>query len=172
MLAVLCGFRGLSPCPTAFLPLGSYLRSVLDPKDKVGKVTSGSHADKSLLLKNTWPMSWWDPPCCCLTAPCHMLSVRATVAEVSPGFVLPSAAAGVPWACGCVQVDWDAKKQERGRGESSAELPVICHPRFQFKLLSQLSSSSDDLWLGCRVFACHCVWHEGHTLLLLPFLVE
>lgn len=117
MLAVLCGFHGLSPCPTAFLPLGSYLRSVLDPKDKVGKVTSGSHADKSLLLKNTWPMSWWDPPCCCLTAPCHMLSVRATVAGLHPWFCLAlccSRSSLSMWVCsgwlGCKE----ARERKRG----------------------------------------------------------
>lgn len=116
-------------------------------------------------------VSWWDPPCCFLTAPCHKLSVRATVAEVSSDFALPSAAAEIPWACGCVQANWNAKKQEIIGGASSAQLHVICHPRFQFKLLSQLSSNSDNFWLSCRVFACHCVWHEGHTLLLMPFLV-
>lgn len=99
MLAVLCGFHGLSPChgfscPAALLPVGSYLRLVVGPKDKVGKVTLGSHAYKSLLLKSAWPVLChrvlWDPPCCCLIAPCHMLSVRAAVAQVSTGFALPS----------------------------------------------------------------------------------
>lgn len=50
--------------------------------------------NKSLLLKNPWPVLChsvlWDPPCCSLIAPCHMLSVRAAVAEASAGFALLS----------------------------------------------------------------------------------
>lgn len=181
MLAVLCGFHGLSPrhgfsCPAALLPVGSYSRLVVGPKDKVGKVTSGSHAYKSLLLKNAWPVLChsvlWDPPCCCLIAPCHVLRCQSHCSRGPHWYCLAFCAEGTPWACGRIQANWDAMKQERGRGESSAELCMICHPRFQFKLLSQLSSNSDHLWLGCRIFAWHCVWHEGRTLLLLPFLVE
>ena len=63
MLALLPGIHGLSPChtfscPAALLPAGSYLRSVSVPKDKVGKVTSEIHAEKSLFLnpKKTLPV--------------------------------------------------------------------------------------------------------------------
>lgn len=165
----------LPHCP----PANQYFRLVLDPKDKVGKVTSGSHADRSLLLKNTWPVL------------CHSVLVGSTLllsyCSLPHTQCQSCCSRGLHWFCLalCCRQEFPEHMgvfrltgmqrsdiEEEGKGESSAELHVICHPRFQFKLLSQLSSNSDNLWLGCRVFACHCVWHEGHTLLLLPFLVE
>jgi len=124
MLALRPGIHGLSPhhassCPTALLSVGSHLRSVSIPKDKVGKVTSEAHADKSLFLNPQYP----SPVLChsllvgftLLLSCCLLLPATCSVLEPpqqSCPLVLPCPLlrAGLPQACGSVRASWDAKK--------------------------------------------------------------
>lgn len=142
MLALFPGIHGLSPrhafsCPTALLPAGSYPRLVSVPKDKVGKATSEIHSDKSLFLnlKNTLPVLCHSLP---VGFTLLLLSVRAGVQSCPWVLPCPLLQAELTRARGCVRADWDAKKQGRGRGESSAESHAICQPGFQFEVFKSI----------------------------------